>query len=322
MADTCPEFKRFEILTGLTFQDYHAIMPLVQAHADDFAFCLYVMKHTPTWDMAAVAYAELFHRPRLDERSVRRRVMDTLQRVIAALPFNTEMRFHCECVHFEHVTTMIDCTPVRIRGDANTYNGKYHTKVRKYQVYTDLRGIPIDVQAVPSRQHDAPAARQFQPLFDREEWELTLGDKGYVGVDKMLVPFKNNQMHEDTQHMQTNFNEFHSLVRAKIEHLFARVRKWEFFAHSRYTAEVTDMFVMAAYRIQSALMLMHHSDEKMPRFVTWRADPEGLLVKTPREARDESMRQVWVLNITNLRGKAPKKRARGAPAFTRAARAN
>jgi hypothetical protein len=166
MTEDCAEFKRFEVLTGLTFQDFHAIMPLVQAHADDFAFCLYIMKHTPTWDMAAVAYAE----PRLDERSVRRRVMETLHQVIAALPFNTEMWFHCECVHFEHITTMVDCMPV-------PYNGKYHTKVRKYQVYTDLRGIPVDVQAVPSRQHDAPAARENQPRFEMEEWELTLGDK-------------------------------------------------------------------------------------------------------------------------------------------------
>jgi hypothetical protein len=69
-------------------------------------------------------------------------------------------------------------------------NGEYHTKVREYQVYTDRRGIPVDVQAVPSRQHDAPAARELQPRFEREEWELTLGDKGNVGVDKMLVPFQ------------------------------------------------------------------------------------------------------------------------------------
>jgi hypothetical protein len=33
----------------------------------------------------------------------------------------------------------------------------------------------------------------------------------------MLVPFKNNQMHEDTQHMQTNFNDFHALVRASVK---------------------------------------------------------------------------------------------------------
>jgi hypothetical protein len=84
----------------------------------------------------------------------------------------------------------------------------------------------------------------------------------------MLVAFKNNQMHEDTQHMQTNFNDFHALVRAKIEHLFARVRKWEFFAHSRYTAEVTDVSVMAVYRIHAALMVMHHTDEKMPTRVS------------------------------------------------------
>jgi hypothetical protein len=30
-------------------------------------------------------------------------------------------------------------------------------------------------------------------------------------------------MHEDTQHTQSNFNDFHALVRANIEHLFARV---------------------------------------------------------------------------------------------------
>jgi hypothetical protein len=83
-----------------------------------------------------------------------------------------------------------------------------------------------------------------------------------------------------------------------------------FFAHRRYTAEVTDVFVMAAYRIHAALMLIHHTDEKMPRFITWRADPEDTQAVAPRrDARDKVMREVWALNITNIRGKAPQKNA-------------
>jgi hypothetical protein len=310
--------KEFATLTGLSVDDFNAITPGLPAHADDFAFSLYILKHVPSWDMAAIVYANVFRRDPLDERTLRRRVRATLLAVISTLPFHTESRFHCTCLHFPQITTMVDCTPVRIRGDATTYNGKYGTKVRKYQVYTDLRGIPIDVQAVPSRQHDAPAARENPPGFDEDYWELTLADKGYVGVNRMLVPFKTNQIRDETRHLQENCNVFHSLVRAKIEHLFARMRKFEIFAHSRYTAETTDIFVLAAYRIQSALMLMHEAAQAvpLPRFVEYRDDGPDPMLQDAREARESAMRSVWDHGHRRLRGKTPAKRARGAPAFT------
>jgi hypothetical protein len=308
--------KDFQTLTGVSVDDFNAIIPVLQGSSDDFAFALYMMKHCPSWDMAAIAHPHIFRRSSLDERSLRRRVRAVLVGVVSSLPFHSESRFHCKCQCLPQVTTMVDCTPVRIRGDASTYNGKYHTKVRKYQVYTDLRGIPIDVQAVPSRQHDAPAARENPPPFEEDDWELTLGDKGYVGVNRMLVPFKTNQFTDEHRLLQENFNVFHSLVRAKIEHLFARMRKWEIFAHSRYSKSLTDLFVLAAYRIQSALMLMHHADAPLPRFISWRDDGPDPIPYSARTARADGMQAVWDHNHRRLRGKAPKKRARGAPAFT------
>jgi hypothetical protein len=83
------------------------------------------------------------------------------------------------------------------------------------------------------------------------------------------LPFKNNQMHKDTQHMQ----------------------------HSRGTDAAS-----------------HQRKEEEDRFITWRADPEDIQAMTSRDARDKAMREFWALYITNIR-------ARGAPAFTRQARA-
>jgi hypothetical protein len=80
-------------------------------------------------------------------------------------------------------------------------------------------------------------------------------------------------------------------------------------------------FVMAAYRRGADADASHQRKDAALRHMD-RTRPGGYLeAMTPRDARNKAMREVWALNITHIRGKAPKKRARGAPAFTRQARA-
>jgi len=164
-------------LTGVPRQIVVDLASAVGASRNTVGIVLFVLKHTPTWDLVALIWSRVLKEPPVSERALRRRVRDTAAELNAFIDFDGGFRLHAVCDAFPNVTCMIDCTPLRIRGNASSFNGKYFAKVRKYQVLCDLRGIPFDVRPVNSRSHDATALKVhgIPALGPRE---LILGDKG------------------------------------------------------------------------------------------------------------------------------------------------
>ena len=105
-----------------------------------------------------------------------------------------------------NATCLVDCFPVRIRGDASTFSGKYHTKVMKFQLVTTVVGRPLALQLVHEcRKHDSKALRELGlgvPLADGEvaigdktyvghaDGEVAIGDKTYIGHANVVTPKK------------------------------------------------------------------------------------------------------------------------------------
>jgi len=193
-------------LTGVPRQIVVDLASAVGASRNTVGIVLFVLKHTPTWDLVALIWSRVLKEPPVSERALRRRVRDTAAELNAFIDFDGGFRLHTVCDAFLNVTCMIDCTPLRIRGNASSFNGKYFAKVRKYQVLCDLRGIPFDVRPVNSRSHDAATLRVhgIPALGPRE---LILGDKGYIGFPNILTPFKKSK-HNQLTIEKRNFNDF------------------------------------------------------------------------------------------------------------------
>jgi hypothetical protein len=227
-----------------------------------------LLKHTPTWDLAAIFWRVILAQPEASERSLRRWASELLTALLPLIPFDKERRYDYECESIPGVYSIIDCTPLRVRGPKHVYNGKYHTKVLKYQVICDLRGVTIDARPTGSREHDAVAARAGMiPLRDGE-W--ILGDRGYQGVDRVVTPFKRSRGGGPLTADQLRFNKFHGIIRAKIEHVFARVRRFKLFYRSPYRDALNHQLVHLGFWIDAELKKKSLAalGEAAPRFIS------------------------------------------------------
>lgn len=263
------ERDRLQHLTNLSFTEIDKFAAILKVSPTILAFILYLMKNASTWDTLTVIWEKVFEQNYVCEKTLRNYVNKALAQMSGNINFDTNIRHHVKCPAFPHVTTMVDCTPVPIRGNADTHNTKYFKKVRKYQVMSDISGVPLDVRPCPRcRTHDARVLKELGTI-DLEKDELILGDKAYVGNRRVVVPYKNSKKNP-LKDVEMNFNTFHSLVRAKIEHVFALLKsRYSLFGFSPYSYPLTDKLVRLAY------FILHIQQKEKFRIVAFAEDDNG-----------------------------------------------
>lgn len=153
-----------------------------------------------------------------------------------------------------HVTAQVDGTviPVRQREKIKVWNtddeawqsrdlnfsGKHGEICVKFEVWATMDGIPFWVRGgVPGSWHDARLFDSHRfPFFEHFENELFCADLGYLGLDHCWCPEKAKHgvaMTDD----DAKFNQRHSLLRSRIEQLFAWLDVFRVFSFCDHNEE-------------------------------------------------------------------------------------
>jgi hypothetical protein len=264
---------------------------------------LMVMAMGITWEQAGV----LLGQPRT---TTRRAILDVLQR-IARRPIPNEAR--AQVLPFiPEATYLVDCFPVRCRGSAAQFNGKYHTKIFKYQAVTDLNGNVVSVLPAgrgKDRSHDSHVWKRIGAGVPLEQGQILLGDKAYQGCAACVAPYKRVSA-KKLDLKKLRFNKVHQLCRTHVERLFARLHAWSVIRYSGFSRKTTDVMVKAVAWLDA------QKRQDTARYVQPRpedydfgtpCDPDAVRSLTTRYLPD-------FVDVTTLVGKASKNRKRGTPA--------
>ena len=140
---------------------------------------------------------------------------------------------------WERCTMLVDGFPVfrgQRRGGGN-FSGKYRRSGLKFQMVTDVRGVPMHLsEPFDASVHDAKIFRLTN--FEHLPNEMIVADKAYIGAPHCIVPRKKSRL-RPLSVKEKKFEAMHRKVRAKVEHCFARLHRFRFMKYSYWRDTVT-----------------------------------------------------------------------------------
>lgn len=137
------------------------------------------------------------------------------------------------------VEVLVDAKEQRIRRPTGWdqqkpfYSGKKKTHTLQCQMAVDLKGRVQAVSAsVPGSTHDLTLLRQSGFIDHLEPTQGIGADKGYLGIEKdhpahtFYLPFKGSRRHPLSEE-EKSYNRLLAYVRVLIEHVFARMNRFQ-----------------------------------------------------------------------------------------------
>lgn len=163
--------------------------------------------------------------------------------------YTTALRWRNELMPL--VNFLVDTLPLRTRGNASRFNEKYKAKILKFQLYCDMAGGIISMEAAPtSCINDGELYRSTGGLPGRG---VGLADKAYVGCIRLVTPpkvYKNTQLSP----VGRMFDKLCQICRSPVERCISRLHeRWALMRFSIFGHETTIKLVNIIGRLESAL---------------------------------------------------------------------
>jgi hypothetical protein len=181
----------------------------------------------------------------LSKSQYQRILMDTMDYVVRNYKTTispTVNRRNQRSQHFPNCHLIVDATELQIRVNTQTsYSGKAKMYSVKYQILVELETGKICHVFGPSLGscHDITMySNSGVGDWLREVGEYCLGDSGYQGAHRVIVPKKRNR--ELTPDEERHNNRIYSL-RHTVERTFANLKKWQILRNV-YRGDITEHF--------------------------------------------------------------------------------
>jgi hypothetical protein len=132
---------------------------------------------------------------------------------------------------------LVDVTPVfthQSKVHGNLYTGKFKRACWKFEVWTTNLGVPFWCRGPwEGHMHDQAVLKsRSHPTFPHRSREHFLADKAYSFAGHFIVPRKKSK-NKPLSAIDESFAAWHRKCRSKVEHFFARLKRFRFAAGTK-----------------------------------------------------------------------------------------